>query len=210
MKQIVMLGLMVALFPILCHAVDKQIFFNYGHEFYDQDDFSVDRINYGKSMIVYKSLLAEQTTLNLTRINKDPWNDMKDNYSIASLASGLIGSFVNTSFMDSTSEAMKIMILSIPILANSTVYLPLMKSSSAIKTLNVAPFIKNDTDVFMFRSATWGQLTPGAGLRVYFGNKASEMGVAIGAERSLQSDFTAKTRSKNIYFIKAGMNFMTH
>ncbi|HNX01478.1 MAG TPA: hypothetical protein PKK33_08945, partial [Candidatus Cloacimonadota bacterium] len=159
MKQTIFLIFMIAFLPLLCHATDTIHFLNYGHEFYSDTDYSVDRINYGNGGIVYKGILAEQTSINLTRINKDPWNDFKDNYSIASLASGLISYFVNASFMDSTSEEMKLVILSIPLLTNSMVYLPLYQSKSAnFKTVNFAPFIKNDTDVFMFRNATWGQL----------------------------------------------------
>jgi hypothetical protein len=194
------------LLPLYCHAIDKRIFGNYTHEYY-----TIDRLNFGYGTSLYKGILAETTSLNLTRIAKDSWNDFHDNYSVASLVPSLLGYFITTTYSDSTSETLKNLILAIPIMANSTVYYPLLKNNSpTISSLNVAPFIKNDTDLFMFRSAAWGQLTPGVGLRIYYGNSISESGAVIGIERSLQSDFKGKKNTKDLYYIRVGLNMNYH
>jgi len=182
-------------------ADSSRIFINYCHEYY-----TINRGALGYGIEFIKGIHSESTIIGISQIAHDPYNHGKKNCSIAPIGIALV-SALPLVYAESKRSKIGAILSSIPLyLTNTTIYVPLQGHADVL--VHIAPFIKNDTDYYMFRDKKWGQTTPGAGLRIYFRGHSSldESGIAVGVERAFQSDFKGETKKQDLFFFRAGFN----
>jgi hypothetical protein len=171
-----------------------RLVFNYSHEYY-----TIDRAEFGAGGEFMNFLNVESSIIGYSHISDDSYNKGKANSSLAPTCIGLFSSLLGL-LTEAKSET-SVALVAIPVfLTNTMFYVPL--EGHANVTVHIAPFIKNDTDYYMFREHKWGQITPGAGVRVFL----RTTGIALGVERAFQSDFKGNTRIENMFFFRIGIN----
>ncbi len=187
--------------------VISRTFLDYSREFP-----ATDRYSMGMCGSLYKRLCVEATLIGLTRIKNDPHNNSSTNYSPAALiATGMTLSLAKMLTLLGVEEASNYS--KIPILLSNTMfYLPLLQDpynldlkGRVLPSLYLAPFVKNDTDLFLFRKNVWGQISPGAGIRLYL-MPSYEVGFAVGYQYNISTDFKGRPQTEGSYFLRVGLN----
>lgn len=76
---------------------------------------------------------------------------------------------------------------------------------SGTRQLIVSPFIKNETDWFFTGGHDWLQVSPGAGIRFYFGDSAGT-NLSVGYQRSFRNDFEGHWEHHDMAFMNVGFD----
>jgi hypothetical protein len=186
----------------------RRSYVNYAYE-----SDKLHRFGVGVGGKLYKGLYYE-TNGGYGSYITDKYNHYKSNFSI--LTSMLLLPYVillPSSEWDVTeSEPLSPKLYkNIPVYLTSTMfYVPLTKepyyvnkSYTPNSNVNFSLFVKNDTDWFMFRKKQWGQITPGAGIRMYFCH-AREFSIAAGVQYNIQTDFVGRPKTERNVFIRIG------
>ena len=132
-----------------------------------QNAGDMNRFKFTISQHITERYIREASPLNISWQKKDPHNKNKTNYSIFPLLDFCLSYLVNR---DSDQWEYNFSNLYSPyFLLNTSHYLLMNKMKYNQPSLNVAFFIKNNTDLFVFEKNNWAQISPGIGLRFFIG-----------------------------------------
>ncbi len=168
-----------------------------------QNAKDMNRFKYTISQHITNRYVREDSYCNISWQKKDSYNKNKANYSIFPILDFGLNYLV---YKDSDHWEFNPKNLYSPyFLLNSSHYFLINKMKYKFPSINLALFVKNNTDIFVFEKNNWAQLSPGFGVRLFLGGI---IGLTIEAgfeNRSVYLFNEKKIINNSCYFFSFGL-----
>ena len=164
---------------------------------------NMNRFKYTVSQHITNRYIREDSSFNISWQKNDPYNKNKTNYSIFPILDFGLHFLV---YKDSDQwELNPRNLLSPYFLLNSSHYFLINEMTYNFPTINLALFVKNNTDLFIFKKNNWAQLSPGFGVRIFLGGQYG-LTVEAGLEnRTIYLFDNKKIINNSFYFFSLGL-----
>lgn len=146
---------------------------------YTNNLHSDNRIGFGVNVPLSHFYIIETDFINLSWVNRDPFNHDKSNYSIFPAIDIALIYAMSAALPQDNQQNLYLLPL---FFTNAYHNFYLLRNPDYEKRdqrtgFNLALFVKNSTNYFPFRTHTWLQTAPGAGIKLYYNSMALDFGV---------------------------------
>lgn len=146
---------------------------------YTNNLHSDNRVGFGVNVPLSHYYIIESDFINFSWVHRDPFNKGKSNYNVFPVVDMALIYLMSATLPKDKQET----IFLLPLFftnAYHDFYLlgnPDYEKKDQRTGFNLALFIKNSTNYFPFRTHTWLETAPGAGIKFYYNSMALDFGV---------------------------------